>query len=49
MKEKKFDYNDYEYFRVPKKLWKIWEDEFKENKNFKIDFKTIKAGVTFKI
>jgi len=41
---KKFDYHDYEYIRIPKELWKKWEEELKKEENFKVDFKTLKAG-----
>jgi hypothetical protein len=37
--ERKFDYNDYVYLRVPKEVWSEWEQ--KENVN--ISFKKLKA------
>jgi hypothetical protein len=43
MKEKKFDYNDYVYLRIPKSKWEEWQKKEKESKRVRVEFKSLKS------
>jgi hypothetical protein len=43
MKEKKFDYNDYVYLRIPKSKWEEWQKRENEGKRVRVDFKSLKS------